>query len=211
MSTLKLSEHIAEAVEKLYRLKGLVLLALYGSVARGEHDRRSDIDIFALFDSRKNHEENMDELMKIRGSLDVTVDIHSSNMEDMAQEDWTFIDNLLRDGHILMVKPPLKIPVEKILNFKPYSVFAYSTSKLTPEKAMKLRRALFSHTEKKKVAGEVRTYRYEGIIRDERARIGRNVIIVPNDLAEAVRKVFARLGVNYEEIKVYAPPLNINF
>ncbi len=211
MSTSILSEQVTRAVERLYRLPGLVLIALYGSVARGEQDRRSDIDILALFDSRENHEKSLDALMVIRGGLDVKVDVHASNLEDMSQEDWTFVDNVLREGLILMVKPPLKIPVEKVLNLKPYSIFTYSTSNLSSSTMMRLRRALYTYVERKQIAGGTRTYKYEGVIKDEKARLGRNVIIVPNELAEAVRRIFERLNINYEEIKVYAPPLNINF
>jgi predicted nucleotidyltransferase len=210
MSTLKMNELLAQAVEKLYRLPGLVLLALYGSVARGDQDRKSDIDVFAVFDSRKSHEENMDRLMEIKGELDVSMDVHCSNVEDMAREDWTFVDNVLREGLILMVKPPLRIPVEKVLSLKPYTVFTYSTRKLGPSKAMQLKRALYGHVEKKSIGGKSRTYEYKGIIRDERARLGRNVIIVPSELASSVRKIFEQLNVNYETISVYAPPLNLN-
>ena len=211
MSTSSLSEQIANAVERMYRLPGLVLLALYGSVARGDQDRRSDIDILALFDSRENYEKNLDALMDVRGGLDIKVDVHASNLEDMVQEDWTFVDNVLREGLLLMVKPPLKIPLEKVLDLKPYSIFTYSTSNLSSNIKMRLRRALYTHVEKKRIAGGIRTYKYEGVIKDEKARLGRNVIIVPNELAEAVRRIFKRLNINYEEIKLFAPPININF
>lgn len=211
MSTSELSEKLAAVVEGLYRLRGLVLVALYGSVARGEHDRRSDIDVFALFDSRKSHEENLKNLADVLGVIDVKVHVHVSNMEDIGGEDWTFIDSVLRDGVILMAKPPLKIPVERVLNLKPYSIFRFSTRGLSPKDAVRLRRALFSHVERKRVKGQMREYKYEGIIRDERAKLGKGALIVPNELAKYVREVFKRLNIEYEEIGVYAPQLNISF
>lgn len=211
MSTSELSEKIAGVVEGLYRLQGLVLLALYGSVAREEHDRRSDIDVFALFDSRKSHEENLEKLTDVLGGMDVKVHVHVSNMEEMDSEDWTFIDSVLRDGIILMVKPPLKIPVEKVLNLKPYSIFRFSTRGLSAKNAVRLKRALFYHIEKKRVGGQMKVYKYEGVIKDERAKLGRGVLIVPNELAKPVKEVFERLNIEYEEIGVYAPQLNIRF
>ncbi|MCS7114097.1 MAG: nucleotidyltransferase domain-containing protein [Candidatus Bathyarchaeota archaeon] len=211
MLTSELNDKLTNVVESLFRLRGLVLIVLYGSVARGEHDRRSDIDVFVLFDSKQSHMENLEALTTALGGVDVRVHVHVSSMEELADEDWTFVDSVLREGIILMAKPPLKIPVEKVLNFKPYTLFRFSTRNLSARDAVRLRRALFSHVERKRVGGQIREYKYDGIIKDEGARLGRDVLIVPNELAKPVREVFKSLNVKFEEIGVYAPQLNIRF
>ncbi len=204
MSTLEFDEKISAAVKTLYGIPGVVLLALYGSVARGEHDRRSDIDLLMVYESRSAQALAYNAVLKLLSELDVKVQLHETNIEDMASEDSVFVENVLREGIILIAKPRFRIPVEKVLSLKPYSLFTYSVRGLKHGQVMALRRALYTYRGEKKAGSKKYTYEYRGVVSRYGKKIGRSCFIVPNQVAGDVRKVFERIGVPYEEMTIWA-------
>jgi len=188
----------------LYNVEGVLLIALYGSVARGEHDKRSDIDILMVYESREAQERAYEKMMRLLPELDAKVQLHETNVEDMETEDRNFIENVFREGLVLMAKPALKIPVERILSLKPFSLFTYSVKGLEQSKIMALRRALYTYRGKKKVGEKEYEYTYNGIVSKYGRKLGKSCFIVPNEAAKSVRAIFERLNIPYEETTVWA-------
>lgn len=196
-------EKIISAVGKLYNMPGVALIALYGSVARGEHDRRSDIDILMVYESKEAQRLACDRVMALLPELDVKVQLHETNIEDMGLEDHIFVENILKEGIILLARPKLRIPVEKILSLKPYSLFSYSVSGIEPSRVMALRRALYTYKGTKKLGGKKYTYAYSGLVSKYGKKLGRSCFMVPNECAKNVRAVFEQLRIPYDETTVW--------
>jgi predicted nucleotidyltransferase len=203
MSTSEFEEKISNAVKTLYGIPGVVLLALYGSVARGEHDRRSDIDLLMVYESRGAQAHAYDTVLKVLSDLDAKIQLHETNIEDMASEDSVFVENVLREGIVLFAKPSFKIPVEKVLSLKPYSLFTYSVKGLKQKQVMALRRALYTYRWAKKVEGKKYSYEYRGVVSRYGKKLGKSCFVVPNEIAKNVRSIFERIGVPYEEITIW--------
>jgi len=203
MSTSEFEEKISNAVKTLYGIPGVVLLALYGSVARGEHDRRSDIDLLMVYESRNAQIRAYDTVLKVLSDLDAKIQLHETNIEDMASEDSVFVENILREGIVLFAKPSFKIPVEKVLSLKPYSLFTYSVKGLKQKQIMALRRALYAYRWTKKVEGKKYSYEYRGVVSRYGKKLGKSCFAVPNEIARDVRSIFERIGVPYEEMTIW--------
>lgn len=202
-------EDVGRLLPRLRRLPGIKLIVLYGSRARGNHEVASDVDLMIVYGSRGEEEKARDDLMHLMADVSPRIHVVQSNLEDLSSRDPTFLDNVFREGIILYASKEVKIPVEKVLNLKPYSIFTYTTQGKSASLRKRLERALYGSVEVKTVGGKRRTYTYEGLVSQHGLRLGRSCFLLPNEKAPDARKTLELLGVPYQELKIYAPPLNI--
>lgn len=92
--------------ERLVRESGdkLDSLVLYGSVARGDYGRESDIDILVILEDKKLEEKVSD----IRYDVDIKNDtvttffiVTPSEIERIIQKGFPFINNVLKEGKVI--------------------------------------------------------------------------------------------------------------
>ena len=203
----KVEEDVGRLLPKLRRLPDVKLIILYGSRARGNHEASSDVDLMVVYGSRKSEEENRDRLMHLMAEVSPRIHVVESNLEDLNLREPTFLDNTFREGIILYASKDVKVPVEKVLNLKPYSIFTYTTRGKPASLRKRLERALYGSVESKIIGGVKRTYTYEGLVSQHGLRLGRNCFLLPNEKAPDARKTLELLEIPYQELKVYAPPL----
>jgi predicted nucleotidyltransferase len=194
---------ISDTVSKLYKISGVVLIALYGSVARGDYDRRSDIDILLVFNSKKIREENEGKIIELYPDIDARVQIHQTSLDELEEEETSFIENLLKEATLLMVKPPLKLPIETILKLKPHILFTYETKGISLSKLVALHRKLYGYKERKRVGCKTRIYEHAGIVVKYGRKLGKNSLMVPRSGANEIRELFQQMGVKYQETEVW--------
>lgn len=170
-------------------------IILFGSVARGDFDERSDIDIFIDVPNKKN--------IKIVNRI---LEESLNEFEDIAKETW----------YLRKVDFPIKYMVDKLDNkrwenlrkelnaygiilyssyeesprdVKNYSLFEYSLAKFNKKQKMKIIRNLLGY----KIKKEKKTYEIKGFLNEINGiKLMQNVVLVPINKSFELHNFFTR-------------------
>ncbi|WP_456468942.1 nucleotidyltransferase domain-containing protein [Archaeoglobus sp.] len=191
-------------IEKICRLsesfKHASAAILFGSVARGEYDKRSDIDILLIYsdDERLSMDkEAFDEVSLIEG---MEVQIVARTLEELKRSDKIFLRNVFKDGIVLFVREPLLFKASELLGLKPYRLYTYTMKNLRAGEKKRLISALYGYSTRKVVGEKEYVYEYKGIAD---AKFGRNCFLVEESKAKQVEELFESYGVRYRSINVW--------
>lgn len=183
-------------VEEVPSLKAAVL---FGSMARGDHDKRSDIDIMLVVDSEKKEHLNpiisriITELRPHREIRTVVTDLHDYD-EDYYQ-------NVFREGRILYGK---LILTPEHLALEPYLIVSYDLSGKPNTLQVKVSKKVHGYTSKKVIDGKNRTYKYEGIEKKYNGRvISKSAVLMPYDRGNEFTEELRELKVPFKLFKVW--------
>ena len=192
---LKINSLLKEIVRKLRGYPNLKAIVLYGSYAREEATKESDIDLLIVLDVAKPIKE-LNKILKIIRSADkeLKVNVQLTNLKD---RNYSLYQNIMREGIVLYGGFDVGV---KELRLEPYRVINYNLAKSKPNI-----KVLVS----KRVNGTVirrkgKTYKYKGL-KDEKG-----VIVLPNSsllLPESISKGFieflGRYDVDYRQFRVW--------
>lgn len=196
---LKRNELIKKVVRKLRDYPNLKAIVLYGSYARKEETKESDIDLLVVLDVKKPIYE-LKEILKIIRQVDKEnkIALQLTNLKD---GNYSLYQKILREGKVLIGKFDIGV---KELKLKPYKVINYDLSKLKPAVKVKVSKRVNGSLTKKRIKGKVKEYRYKGL-KDETG-----VIVLPNSsllLPEDVAKGFIQFleinNVSYRQFNVW--------
>lgn len=158
-------ELIRNAVEKLKDLDKIKAIILFGSYARGEEDRRSDIDLLVVMNVRYP-KRYLKEVIK-RISVVDHEGLISPRLTNLRDYDPIFLQNVLREGKILY---GFLVVDNKKLALEPYRLVNYDLSKASNSTKVRISRRVYGYTSKK----ENKEYKYKGLKDDE------GVFVYPN-------------------------------
>lgn len=177
---------------------GIDSIILFGSVARGEASKESDLDILVLGEEEAR-EEVSEITLDLEKEFDVSIElVLEDTLEDLENY---FLQQILREG-IVLYGPPL-IEFEE-LELKPYSIVSYSLKKLDHSEKMKLRRNLYGYSTKKKYKGKTYESKSEGLLKQIGGeKLGPSVLLVPANKLNLVKGRLERFGAEYEERDIY--------
>jgi len=145
-----ISEEFKGLISELFfaaqNIPNLAQLVIYGSVATGEEERSSDVDILLVFDTKEDPEKT--ELAKIArremgkaftsAKCERSAQITITNLKNI---DESFIENIAREGVVVWGKP-LFIDAANIL--KPMTLFEYKVGGKSRVDKVRFYRALKS-------------------------------------------------------------------
>ena len=195
-------------IEKVYQLsssfKHASAAILFGSVARGDYDRRSDVDLLLIYPNRESLErdrEAFDEVSEVDG---MEVQIVARTLEELEQSDRVFLRNVFREGILLFLRQPLRLKANELLGLKPYVLYTYSMENLSQGEKKRLISTLYGYSTRKKVGEKEYRYHYRGIAD---LKLGRNSFLVESEKAEEVEKILSSFGVEYRAIRVWVEQL----
>lgn len=100
-------------------IEGLTSIILYGSYARGNHHRKSDVDLLLIFKDEEALRKAEDKIQKLYGISDATLSIETltlNRIEEYAQSNPYLFRNILKEGIVVYASPPLKIKLREALN-----------------------------------------------------------------------------------------------
>ena len=158
-------ELIKKSIEKLKDMDKLDAIVLFGSYARGEEDKSSDIDLLIVLDSNQP-KKYLKEVIRRIGEVDKEGKI-SPRLTNLRDYDPSFFQNVLREGRLLF---GALVVDNKRLALKPYRLVNYDLSKLSNSKKVRISRRVYGYTSKK---GD-KKYHYNGL-KDEG-----NVFVYPS-------------------------------
>lgn len=198
--------YISEFVEYARKIEKVISIVLFGSIAKGEADKRSDIDLLVILDEKKiEGSETLEGLKRVKRSIEekgARLELTVMNVEDFRRADKNFVEDIIREGVLLFGKP--LVLKTRDLELSPYVIFLYSMKNLTSPDKLKLHRSLYGRRTVKKVKGKKYISETRGLI-EEGSKLGSNVIIFPEDKAKEVRAVLNSFGASYVEMKIFTP------
>lgn len=172
-------------------------IILFGSVARGEDTKESDIDIAVIYDGEDRfkimNETNKDKPDKIQTTF---VDI-----KQLPEE--TELAGALSGEGVLLYGEPISIK-EKKLNLKPKILINYSLSELPQTEKVKVNRALYGSISKSMSQGKEYKTETKGLTKELGIeKINKGVLLVERRKATKVINMLKRFKAKLKEIPVW--------
>jgi predicted nucleotidyltransferase len=200
---------IFEFVKECSDFEILQSIFLFGSVAKGEADKRSDVDLLVVFDTNKNVEKineksNISKIaLDMEKKFDKNMQLVFTNKK-FDKLDRQFVEQILKEGIILFGKNP-QVDVKK-LKMQPYSLIYYSLKGLSRSDKMRVKKALYGHATIKKYKGKIYKSEVRGLIEEfEGKRTGIASFLVPAKKFRIFSHALKRFGVEYRKIDVWIP------
>lgn len=186
-----------DLTEKIKKIKGIIQIILFGSVARGEDKANSDIDIAIVYGNRDKFE-IMKEINKLK---DEKIQATFLNVKELINE--TELIGALSGEGILLYGQPIKIKVDKT-ELKAKILINYSLSKLTQTNKVKVNRALYGSISKSEFKGKKYKTETKGLINEVGIeKINKGVLLVDRNKAAKIINMLKRFGVEFREIPLW--------
>lgn len=180
---------------------------LFGSVAKGDADRRSDVDILVVLDTFDKDFEDMGAKARIselaltfekeydRG---IQVIFTNKNYESLDQH---FIEEVLKEGMILYAKSP-SIEIQG-LTIEPYAMIMFTLENLNSRDKMKVKRILYGQKTRKVVKGKSYESVKTGIIQSlQGLRIGPGAVLLPQKKASILENELKKLKLTLKRVDI---------
>lgn len=186
----------ASFAKKARNVKGVLQVALFGSVARGEDTPRSDIDIAVVYEG--DEAVLRQELNRIAPER---VQLTLVKVANLGAE--TELAGALSGEGLLLTGRPIAVTA-KGLTLVPQVIVMYSQTRLVQATRVKLNRALFGSTSVSHAGPK--TYRTvtKGFVAEAGVnRIARGVFLVQRDKAPKLCAILKRFGAEFKQITVW--------
>jgi predicted nucleotidyltransferase len=182
--------------EKVGKIPGVLIAALFGSAARGEATIDSDIDIAVIY-AKKNEMimKRVEELAPPRAHI-----VHVTSKE--LEKNLSLAGALSGEGLLLSGKPVV-LQAQK-LKLKPMVIIAYDTKELDTNMRNKLNHALYGRTSTVLERGKRVARRYKGLTaRPGILKIGKAVLLASRERAPMITKTLEAHKARWKEIPVW--------
>jgi predicted nucleotidyltransferase len=203
----KFEDVVQRLLKMLPALKDVLVVYLYGSVARGDHSlRHSDLDLFIVLDSpsvSKRIKERIDRQIVPVG-LRAGVRVHAEYQGTVIRkQDQTLLRKIVEEGRILYSSGVFTFSYQQ-LGLRQFIVYNYS-SKEAGEKTM-LSKILRGRRSSYRRGSERVVKTYKGLVDGiSIISLGRGVLMVVKQKQREIEGVFERQGADYRiERIVYA-------
>lgn len=183
---------------------------LFGSVAKGDADRRSDIDLLVVLDSYDRDYEEVEartRISELAFSLEkehgksIQLIFTNKNFEGL---DDHFIEVVLNEGILLYSRSP-SIRVNG-LGLEHYVLVTYGLANLNPKNKMKVKRILYGQKTRKLIKDKSYESEKLGIVQTlQGMRVGAGVIAIPQKNIHNFREELSKLKVAFKEIDLWLP------
>lgn len=194
-----------ELVEKIRRrvgsLKGVSSVIAFGSVARGEADERSDLDLAVVLEDAKLQEVVSKKILELEAEHDVNIEVVflSRRLNEVNRQ---LLETILREGEVIAGKMP-DVSLRK-LGFEPYTIIKYDLRGLGKAKKDRINRLLFGKRSEKSYGGKRYVSEKKGIVRELRGlRIGIASLLFPERNSWKVEKLLRNEGAKVRRIEVW--------
>ncbi|HDM78480.1 MAG: nucleotidyltransferase domain-containing protein [Deltaproteobacteria bacterium] len=189
---------------------GVASIFLFGSVAKGVADSRSDVDLLVVLDTQRHDFE----ALEIKGIISELA-LHLEQEYDRAVQlvftnrlfeelDETFIKSVLREGVVLYASPP---EIEALaLDLRPYVLFVCDFSMMDQKEKLKTIRLLYGYKTRKRVNGRTYENVRKGKVEElTGSRLGPGRIIVPQKNTRELETFLDRYQIKYKTISIWLP------
>lgn len=193
MSNLDIAVKFAE---KIKDTEHIIQIVLFGSVARGEDNEKSDIDIAIIHDS-KDQFSMIKEVNKNKNEKIQTTFIHINELANERE-----IAGALSGEGLLLYGKPIYI-TEKKMSLSAKVLIFYSMKDIKQNSKVKLSRALYGSISISSSDGKKYVTKTKGIMEPGIEKISKGVLLVNRKKSSQVRNILKRFNVKFKEIPVW--------
>ncbi len=191
----QLASDLSRIIDQVKEIKGVAAVVLFGSVARGEAEEGSDLDLFVLFEdenSLRKHEWDVTRAIP-KGLFVQSI---CASPESLKSLNPSFLSSVLKDGVLIYIRHPATIKAE-LMGATPKSVVTYSLKDLSPREKQKLEYKLFGR------GGESR---YKGhVTAAGGVKLGRGSFMAPESASDEAIRIMQEAGASCTKTRVYLP------
>lgn len=199
-----ISEEFNDLIEEIKRKiggkKDVETIIVFGSIARGEANARSDVDVCVvqLLDVT---EEISNIILDIEKKYDRNINVVFTDRM-FSGLDRQFIEAILREGIVVYGKiPPVSI---QRLELEPYEIIRYDLSALSQSDKMRIKRLLYGAKTKKVYKGKTYESERRGLVKDFGGlRIGIASILIPERASWVVEKLLREYDIKIRKITIW--------
>ena len=200
---------VFEFVKQVSSIPKIHAIFMFGSVAKGEADVRSDVDFLIILDTQQdpNRLNERNEVSKIALDLekkfnkDIQLVFSNINFDGL---DGQFVEEVLKEGIILFGRAPMMI--DKKLGFVPYTLIHYRLTNLNKSDKMKVKRALYGYKTKRRYKGKLYTSHMNGLVSKlDGKRTGIASILLPHRKSRPVLDALEKIGAKISKMTVWLP------
>lgn len=186
---------------------------LFGSVAKGDVDRRSDIDVFVVLDTREKPE-SLEEFeaisnaaLEVGREFDKGIQLVVTNAAFSGLDDY-FVERVLTEGEVIYARDmPIKV---EALELEPHHIVTYSMKDLSQSDKMRVKRRLHGRVSRRKYKDREYVSEYRGLVRElGGVSLGRGCVLVPAKALEKLEGVLKELKVKYRATPTWLSSYNI--
>lgn len=182
--------------EQIKTIDNVISVVLFGSVARRDFDRKSDIDIVIIYSDK-----DPEIIKKINQMAPENFQVLHLTLEELADEP-TLTGALSGEGILLYGKPVTISMGEDDLESQ--MIIAYDTTQMERNIRSKLYRTLYGGSSTYYAAGTKKKKYYPGIMDGIRAtKLAKSVILVDRHNAPEITKTLQRFNAKWKEIPVW--------
>ncbi|MBU2565748.1 MAG: nucleotidyltransferase domain-containing protein [Candidatus Thermoplasmatota archaeon] len=191
---------ISNFIDKVRKIPEVEGIVLYGSLARGDYDRRSDIDLLVILNT-KRPVSFLTQITKICSDIEKDRKI-TPVLTNLRDKDEGFLRNVFREGSVLYGKLLL---TAKQMALRPYMLVTYDLSNKKHSLQVKISRKVYGYASKKKLpGGKIYEYKYRGLKGLYNATVvSDSTMILPYDKAQEFMRELNKLKVKYKHFDIF--------
>lgn len=188
-----------EFARRISSLGNVSFLFLFGSVAREEADKRSDID-FCVITNNDDKKEISSIALDLEKKYDKNIQLVVS--KDFTKLDSYFIKNIFSEGILLYAKNP----IIKLKNLKceEFILFSFSLLNLSQSEKMKIKRVLYGYETEKRQKNKIYKSKAEGMVEELNGfSVGRGAVLLPVKNSKYIEKIFTERKVKFDKFSFF--------
>ncbi len=181
-------------ISELKNVHGLICSVLYGSMARGEEGRSSDIDILNIFENKERldsadltHLVFSHEADKVVQFVNMTVaDIESGKNDAL-------VSTAFKEGEILFLERPLEFEAQNLFKEHCFSIIKYELKGLKNKDKVRFLYKVYGKGDK-----------YKGLLGEYRGeKLGSGALMIEKEGVNRLLDICEEIGVTYESRTIW--------
>lgn len=199
-----------EFARRVSKIEKVVEVILFGSVAKGEADRRSDIDILVVLDQKgkpklEEHEEISKISLEVGEEFDTNISLILSDREFSSMDEY-FVESVLSEGKIIYAR---EARIAKKEWLKPWYILSYSLKELPHSDKMRIKKIFYGKEIKSRHGDKVYIHKYKGLLKEiGGASLGRGCIIIPAKFIGEFEDILKKYKAKYKKMLVWISDYN---
>lgn len=170
--------------------EGIIGVVVFGSIAREDFNKTSDIDVFIITEEKSKYNFVIDQIASIKSKRPIQPVVRS--LDELEKTDDTLLKNVLKEGKILYWNGTVDIDITKVLKLNPYIIISFNLGGLKQTTKVRFNYELYG---KRKQGGILRNLDGE--------RIGKSSVVVPDKYRENILKVFKSYFIEYKTTDIW--------
>lgn len=210
------SERIAARIETalttlsvgLASLDGVIALVVYGSYARGEAGKSSDLDLLVVFEGaeqlKAQERKSLSLVSEVEAEAHLPVHIAPllASLDHLEELGFDLVHAIARDGVVLHGRLGALgrfVPGHQT----PAVIIVFTLKDASPAIRMRLNRRLHGYMAWRSVNGQRKRVKYPGLVTPPARSLGKGVLLVPGEQRVAMVEALVEAGAIFSEIPVW--------